>query len=127
MLSGEYTTYDAEALARGQYRSFGEPRTGRWPDTLPAFLAQYETLAPHIAGTIRLMRFHFAPLVGDAHLYNRVEGAIARIYQRHTDAALRDFVTPGLRVPAAIPFDKPLRLMLSSDVPIAGLPEELMI
>ena len=127
MLAGEYTTYDAADLARGKYRRVGEPRTGSWPDSLPAFLQEYETLAPHVAGTIRLMRFHFAPLTGDAHLHDRIEGAIARVYKGHKDEALRNFLTPGLRVPAAIPFDKPLRLMLSSEVPIAGLPPELLI
>jgi len=127
MLSGEYTTYDSDALAQGRFQRVGEPRTGRWPETLPSFLHEYTVLAPHIAGTIRLLRFHFAPLTGDGHLYNRVEGAIARIYKKHTDDALRNFLTPGLRVPAAVPFDKPLRLLLSSEVPIAGLQQELLI
>jgi hypothetical protein len=33
---------------------------------------------------------------------------------------------PGLKVPAAIPGDRPFRLALSSDSPIAGLPEGLL-
>ena len=40
---------------------------------------------------------------------------------------MRDFLTPGLRVPVAIPFDKPLRLAISSEAPVAGLPQELLI
>jgi len=127
MLAGEYTTYDATALARGEYRRVGKAGTSVWAETLPAFLEEYESLAPQIAATIRLTRFHLAPLSGDAHLYNRVAGAIGRHYKRHSEDVLRNFLTPGLRVPAAVPSDKPLRLLLSSDAPIAGLPEELLL
>ena len=49
-----------------------------------------------------------------------------RYFKNHTDPQLRDFFTPGLRVPAAIPNDSPIRLFLSSDVPIAGLPIEII-
>ena len=89
-------------------------------------LGHRETLMPNITGLIRMVKFHVAPLVGDAHLHNRVEGAISRHYKAHANPELRDFFSPGLRVPAAIPYDKPIRLMLSSEVPIAGLPPELL-
>ncbi|HPW21812.1 MAG TPA: hypothetical protein PLE61_13480 [Vicinamibacterales bacterium] len=59
---------------------------------------------------IRLLRFHVAPLDGDAHLYDRVEGAIGRYYKVHPDPALHDFFTPGLKLPAAIPGDQPADL-----------------
>jgi len=127
MLSGQYTTYDAAALSKGDHRRAGKERSGVWPATLPAFLQEYEALAPQIAATIRLMHFHLAPLSGDAHVYNRVEGAIARYYKKHPEATLKNFLTPGLRVPAAIPFDTPLRVLFSSEAPIAGLPPELLV
>lgn len=82
---------------------------------------------PHIIGVIRLIKFHVAPLADDANLYERVEGAIGRHYKAHSDPDLRDFLIPGLRVPAAIPFDKPIRLVLSSDMPVAGLPPDLLV
>ena len=127
MLSGQYTTYNAEALAAGKFQRVGEVREGTWPETLPAFLHEYTTLAPHIAGTIRLMHFHFAALQGDGHLYNRVEGGIARFYKKHKDETLQKFLTPGLRVPSEVPGDRRLRLLFSSETPIAGLPPELSL
>jgi hypothetical protein len=127
MLSGEYSTVDAGALKQGLHRRVGSARPGAWPSGLPTFLDEYEGLVPHIVGTIRSMRFHFALLTGDGHLFNRVESAIAWHYKRHPNDALRNFLTPGLRVPAAIPFDKPLRLVISSEGAIAGLPQELII
>lgn len=42
MLAGEYTTYDATALARGEYRRVGKAGTSLWPETLPAFLEEQE-------------------------------------------------------------------------------------
>jgi len=124
-LSGKYPTYDAAALSRGEHRRVAGTVYGTWPQTLPSFIQNYERLLPNIVGLIRLISFHVAPLVGDAHLYNRAEGAIGRYYMSHPDPELRDFFAPGLRVPASVPFDKPIRLVLSSDAPIAGLPPEL--
>ncbi len=120
-LSGEYPTLDIDALARGEFRH-AEGSVAGWPSKLPSFLENFETLAPNVIGAIRLIRFHCAPLAGDAHLYNRVEGAVADCLRKHEDPFLRNFLWPGLKVPSAIPFDAPLRLVLSSDVPIAGLP-----
>lgn len=125
-LSGEYTTYDAAALSRGEYRFAVVTVGGGWPQTLPSFLRNYERLMPNIIGLIRLINIHVAPLAGDAHLYNRVEGAIGRHYKAHSDPELRDFFLPGLRVPAAVPFDTPIRLVLSTEAPVAGLPQHLL-
>ena len=125
-LCGAYSTYDAVALSRGEYRLAQGAVTGAWPRTLPSFLRNYEILMPNIIGQIRLIKIHVAPLAVDAHLYDRVEGAIGRYYKTHSDPELRDFLVPGLRVPAAIPFDKPIRLVLSSEVPVAGLPQHLL-
>jgi len=125
MLSGEYPTFDEAALARGEPRLVEGAATGWWPGTLPAFLKNYESLAPHIIGLIRRIRVHLAPLAGDDHLLNRVEGAIGRLYKAHPDSRIRGFFSPGIKVPAAIPFDKPVLLRVSSASPIAGLPAEL--
>jgi len=125
-LSGQYTTYDVSALARGENRRAPGSSGGEWPRIIPAFLRDYESLVPNIIGLIRLVSFHVAPLVGDRHLYDRVEGAIGRYYKTHPDPPLREFFSPGIRVPGAIPGDKPIRIVLSSDAPIAGLPSHLL-
>ena len=39
---------------------------------------------------------------------------------------MSDFFGPGIKLPAKIPNDTPLRLVLSSEVPIAGLPTTLI-
>ena len=126
LLSGEYAAYDAVALARGEVRLADGAIIGIWPQRLPSFLSNYEKLMPNVIGQVRLVRFFFAPLDGDAHLYDRVEGAIGGYYKVHPDPVLRDFFGPGIKVPAAIPGDKPLRLVLSSESPIAGLPSEIL-
>lgn len=121
-LSGEYTTHDAAALSIGKHQRASGAVEGKWPQTIPSILRNYETLAPSIIALTRLIRFHVAPLAGDAHLHDRVEGSVGRHYKRHADPGLREFIMPGLKLPAAIPGDSPVRLVLSSDVPIAGLP-----
>ena len=124
-LSGQYTTYHAPALSRGEYRRANEAVVGCSPDTLPSFLENADTLLPNVVAMIRLINIRIAPLSGDAHLHNRVEGAIGRYFKVHPDAELRDFFFPGMRVPEAIPFDKSIRIALSSEAPIAGLPLEI--
>jgi hypothetical protein len=32
---------------------------------------------------------------------------------------------PGLQLPAAVPYDEPIRLIISSEMPIAGLSPEI--
>ena len=73
-----------------------------------------------------ILRFHLAPLEGDPHLHDRVEGAIGRYYKSHPLPELSTFITPGLRLPAAIPGDRPMKLVVASEAPIAGLPVELL-
>lgn len=121
-LTGEYPIQDLSALARGELVGLVH---GFWPQRLPSILQDYGRLVPHIIGVIRRLTVHLAPLDGDAHLHNRVEGAIGRYFQRHADAQVRDFFMPGLRIPAAIPGDRAVNLIMSTDVPIAGFPSEL--
>ncbi len=124
-LSGQYQMLDPAALCRGENRrAIGSP-TEIWPRSLPAFLAQAHTLMPTVLDLIRVFRFHLAPLANNQHILDRVEGALGRYFKRHPDPRLRDFFCPGLRVPGRLPNDSPIRLLLSSDVPLAGLPAEI--
>jgi hypothetical protein len=117
-LSGEYTTFDADALSRGEYRH-AEGFEGSWPQNLPSIITNFERTSPHALSIVRRMRFYVAA-IAKPHL-NRVEGAIGRHYkQRHPM-----FMLPGLQLPARIPHDTPLRLTLSCERPIEGLPEEI--
>jgi hypothetical protein len=50
---------------------------------------------------------------------------IGRTFRRHSRPELRNFLMPGLQLPAAVPNDEPLRLMISSETPIAGLSTEI--
>jgi hypothetical protein len=96
---------------------------GIWPQTLPSFLRTCHDVIPNITALIRLIKFHLAPLVGDKHLRDRVEGAIGRHFKQ--DSALRGFFSPGIKLPPRIPGDRPIRLRLSSEMPLAGLPTEV--
>jgi hypothetical protein len=127
MLAGRYVPHDPVALSRGDStrlcEGVGAQNGGL---TLPVFLRDCETLTPKIAATIRLLRFRVAPLDEDVRLLNRLEGAIGRYYKAHPVLALRSFFMPGMRVPAAVAGDQPMRLVLKSDAPIAGLPLEVL-
>jgi hypothetical protein len=125
MLSGQYSVLDPAELLRGEYKLAEGAVVPNWPLTLPGHLRNWETLMPNIMAVIRLLRIHVAPLTGDGHRHNRVEGMIGRYYRVHPEPALRNFFTPGLKLPAAIPGDQPIRLTLSSESPITGLPSEL--
>jgi hypothetical protein len=126
MLAGQYRPYDAEALARGEYAWAKSSCDKLWPQALSSFLRNYESLAPEIIAVIRMSRFRLIPLTGDAHLYNRVEGALGRHFRSHDDAGLREFFTPGIKLPPPFPGDQPLRLLITSDVPVVGLPAQLL-
>lgn len=126
ILSGQYPVQDVEALSRGENKLAEGAVSGDWPQSLPAFLRNWKQLEPHLIGQIRLVRFHVAAFTGDDHLHNRVEGAIGRHFKNHALPGLSDFFCPGLKLPAAIPGDQRLRLRLSSEVPIAGLPLEIV-
>jgi hypothetical protein len=125
ILSGQYSVYDLDELRRGRWSVAKGSAQGCWPDTLPAFLDHYDLLAPSILRFIRQLRFHVSPLDGDRHLYDRVEGAIGRHLKTHQDDAVRSAIGPGLKVPAMVPGDFPVRITIASDVPLPGLPEVL--
>jgi hypothetical protein len=59
-LSGAYTTYDAEALSHGEHRAARIVGEQMWPQTLPAFLRDFEQLTPNLIALLRMMRFHLA-------------------------------------------------------------------
>jgi len=126
-LAGQYPTPNTEFLARGEHRLFQPaPSDGKmWPNTLPSFLGDYEARAPHLLALMKILRFHVAPVEGDFHLHNRLEGALGRHFKTHDDASVMRFFDQGIQLPARIPFDSPLRALITSDAPIAGLPDRL--
>jgi hypothetical protein len=125
-LSGQYPPQDAVKMAWGINELAVGAAIGDWPQNLPAFLRNWERLIPNVIAQIRLLKFHVAPLTGDGHLHDRVEGAIGRCLKAHVVPAIRDFFSPGLKLPSAIPGDRRLRLRLSAQVPIVGLPLEIL-
>ena len=114
----EYTTFDAECLSRGEFRHV-DGLEGSWPQSLPSIIANFERTFPHALSIVRRMRFYVAAV--DKPRLNRVEGAIGRYYKKRHPT----FMLPGLQVPAKIPHDTPLRLTLSCERSIEGLPEEI--
>lgn len=126
-LSGQYDAFDAGALALGSQSVFWRARAddGGWPQCMPLFLRDYETNASRILAMIRLVRFHVAPVAGDAHRLGRVEGAVGRHFKANEDKRVQGFFTSGIKLPSPVPNDKPLRLLITSEGKIAGLPTEL--
>jgi hypothetical protein len=124
-LSGQYAVHDAEALASGRNKRAEGAVAGLWPEVIPQVLASYAALAQNVAAVVRMLRIHVAPLSEDVYVLNRVEGAIGRFLKNHADARIREFFFPGMRVPAAIPFDRAIRIDISSEGAIEGLPTEI--
>lgn len=126
-LSGQYDTLDLGALDRGELRAAwraGASGLG-WPQDLPRFLGRP---AEHVRAAVEMihrLRFHVAVVDGDEHLHDRIEGAIGRHLKQHQDRSVSDFFGTGIKLPAKVPNDKPLRLVLTSDVPLAGMPAEI--
>ncbi len=124
LLSGRYEIPDIDATLSGEPRARWRPdddRATRWH----SFLGDYARLATAIDRTLGALRFHVAPTEGDEHLYNRIEGALGRYFRTDAPVLARRLFDARIRVPAAVPGDRPLRLLLSSDAEIAGLPDEL--
>jgi hypothetical protein len=123
-MSGEYQTYDIDKLLQGEYVLAAEGIDAPWPQRLSAVLRNYRVINDHVERLIRVSRFHVAEL--DPKVLNRVEGALGRYFRgRHSAPPIRLFFMPGLKVPARIPHDRPLRLTVSTDVPIAGFGGEI--
>lgn len=125
LLSGRYDILDIDAARKGESRVRWRPDRDsavRWR----SFLSNYVQLAASVHDLIGALRFHMAPVDGDEHLYNRVEGTLARYYRDVAPEQARRLFDTRIRVPAAVPGDRPLRLLLTSDAKIEGLPDELL-
>ena len=124
LLSGRYDIFDADAMSRGI-------STVRWrpdPDAAArwrSFLGDYSNLSASVLDVLRILRFHIAPIDSDQHLYGRIEGALGRFFRDDAAESAARLFDRRIRVPAAIPGDRPLRFLLSSEATIAGLPDEL--
>lgn len=127
-LSGEYAIPDVPSLVLGQHKRRWNPTIGarRWPDSLPEFLKDYDGHAASISALLKVLRFHVAPLSGGKAELSRVEGALGRYFRGHPEARLLEFLEPGIQLPARVPYDPPLRMVFSSETPIAGLPREIL-
>ncbi|MEZ5288336.1 MAG: hypothetical protein R2712_26740 [Vicinamibacterales bacterium] len=125
-LSGQYPPVDPAALTEGRHRRpSGVDVKGMWPDNLPTVLRNLPALASNTAQLLRAVQFHVAPVALKQSELDRVEGAICRWCRGHGNEAIRAMLQPGIRVPARIPGDRPLRLQVASESPIEGLPAEI--
>jgi hypothetical protein len=126
-LCGEYPLVDVDGLVNGECTLVAGASTAVWPHSLPQFLENYDQLAPKVRALLGALSFFVAALPDEPHLLDRVEGGIGRYFKAHEDVGLRGFFYPGIKVPAAIPFDRPLRVLVTSDTPLAGMPPELLL
>jgi len=126
-LSGQYEILDPKKLDEGALSVSWHPSAGEvaWPANLPSFLERSAELAPQVEGMLRHSRFFLAVLEEDQHLLNRVEGSIGRYFKKHQDDTTQRYFGPGIKLPAHIPGDRPLRLQITSDVTIEGMPVEI--
>lgn len=122
-LSGQYEAYEVASIADGSFHRIPGPPAGQSPSTLPAFVRALPERLPQLLELLRETRIFVAPLAVDDHLLDRVEGALGRHYKQTKD--LSNYLEPGLKLPDAIPGDRPLSLRLAASHPILGLPTEL--
>lgn len=127
ILTGKYDILDLSSERGGRpvvvWRCGEHGRA--WPHALPRFLEGGERYMAAARQMVRGLRFHVAELDGDGSLLDRVEGSLGRHFKHHEDVALQTFFGPGIQLPAAIPGAVPLRLEVTSEACIAGLPGEL--
>jgi len=90
-------------------------------DQMPQFLAQYESLAPKIKEYVLLHRVFVAPIQCEQKLRRRIEGAFASAFRSSTPNLLPDDVRYLSRPPS----EQAVRVVVSADCTIAGLPEVL--
>lgn len=123
-LCGEYAVPDVAALLAGRHSRANREGDGvSWPDSLPSHLRQLGHLSSQVTELVKHLRFHLAPVEGDRLILERIEGTIGRHFMRQ-DTRIRDFFAPGIKLPARVPGVRLMRLKVSSDVPIAGLPSD---
>lgn len=96
------------------------------PNSLRAFVESYEAKTAKRARSVRDLRFHLAA-IDDPRLLNRVEGALGRHFREQSAGVEGSFFDAGIRVPAWIPTENPIRLAITSAVGIELLPAELVV
>lgn len=125
--SGEYPPVDPTALAEGRHSmptGFGP--LSEWPTNIPVLLERLPEIASNTLELMRRVQFHLAAVKLKPADLNRAEGAICRWCRAHTAPGIRSMIQPGMRVPARIPGDRPLRVRVSTESPIEGLPAEII-
>jgi hypothetical protein len=121
-LGGNYLVLEAKALAHLHATVLW---TGLWRrgtrDQMPRFLADYETLGPRIKEYLLLHQVFVAPIECERRLRRRIEGALALSFRSLAPCLLPEDV----RYHARAPWETPLRVTVSSDAAVVGLPREL--
>lgn len=121
-LSGEYSLPDPDSLLEGKPEQSWPPAGVAWPRSLPSFLDAFEEQSKRAISLVRRLRFHFATLDDVPHIHDRAEGAIGRHFRDHPEETIRRTVMSGLRLPAALPGEAPLRLTVEAEANVLGLP-----
>ena len=114
--------YEPEAFARGE-------KVMLWPGrfdasnrkTVRECIENYPRLSEPIAEITRLMRFFVAPLACEERIRRRSEAAIALALYAAPDPA-GSFQEKGIRYRPRTAVEAPLECLISSPVPLLGLP-----
>jgi hypothetical protein len=119
-----YHVYEAEAFARGKKILLWP---GKYDRENRKTAKECTDIAPSLSGTIEQLsqksRFLVAPLDTDKRTRCRVEAAIARTLQDAPNPAHR-FQEAGVNYARRRKEEEPFECLISSQVPILGLPDE---
>lgn len=88
-------------------------------------IAAYEQLSTAVLQYVQYLNVFVAPLANEPRLRKYIEGAISRHLRSSPDQASRFYPADNRTVAGRIPMG--IRLAVSSDEPIAGLPSELNV
>jgi hypothetical protein len=124
-LAGMYHIYNPERFAFGHKHVLWRGLHGndREPG-LAAFVERLPTLAPALAGFVRLMRFHLAPLTCDTRLRRRIEAALA-LHVSSQPGLVGSFQDAGIRYLPRRAGEEPVEVLCMSSAVLLGLPARL--
>jgi len=129
--SGKYKIYDTNLLKRGK-------REWIWPGASDdgaikcskqrkkQFDERYDELSPHLEELISTYKFYIAPFKGPQRLRLRIEAAIAE-YLKAQRGRIGGFHEPGVRYHLRQGHESQIKIHISSDDKLIGVPKELFV
>lgn len=127
-LAGMYHIYEPEPFRNGVKQALWTGGYGRTkePSGIVGFVQSLPTMAPGLAGYVRLMRFRLAALDADKRVRERIEAALA-LHLKNQPDPIGSFQEDGVRYVPRRSHEAPILIACRSDGSVLGLPASLEV